>query len=186
MSSERIQTRRSSKRQSAVAESNGTKEPDLPPVLETPSSSGHKSHSKTATRHDLDHDLGAEIDPYTTSSAKPAGPPILEAEQTVLVDGSSNAFSVSPPFDEDEIKQEMGQKESPSVVRQLENVVKIPFVYYSIREYAARRKGNLDNLVQLIREHEPAYNITRRVVQDHIARNSVSSENLFALIYLNV
>jgi hypothetical protein len=169
MSSERVQTRRSSKRQAPlVSESNGTKEVELPPVLEPPSSSGHKAKA----RHELDHDLGAEIDPFTTSPTKP-GPPLLEAEQTVLVDGSSNAFSVSPPFDEEEIKLEMAQKESPSVVRQLENVVKIPIIYYSIREYAAHKKGNLDNLVQLIREHEPGYTITRRNVQDHISRNMV-------------
>ncbi|KAI6175956.1 hypothetical protein M3Y97_00746800 [Aphelenchoides bicaudatus] len=157
--------------------------PELPSSLESSSSSPHKQ-TKSA-RHELDDSLDAEIDPYTQSPTKTTGPPLLDAEQMVLIDGSSNVFSVSPPFEEESIKQEMAEKDenakdTPYIIRQLENVLKVPFIYYSIREYVVRKKGTLDNLLQLIRDTnqsitprgEVSTNVTRRAVQDHILRSS--------------
>lgn len=183
--SERISTRSSAKRQSTASSSQGKAGGDapLPPVLEqTPSSSRHNSSSnqpknQNQQQNELNVEESIVEELYSASPAK--APPILEAEQTILVDGSSSTFVISPAFDEEDIRAEMAQKEPPLVARQLQNVAKDPLIYYSIREYVTRKKGTIDNLLQMIREHEPHFNITRRIVEQHIERNMVNSLNHF-------
>lgn len=164
--SERIGTR-SSKRQSAAAANTPKTSNELPPLLDTASS----SQSKNQTRNELNVEDPISNDLYSTSKVEP---PILEAEQTILVDGSSSAFTISPPYDEEQIRGEMAQKEPQYVARQMQNAVKDPFIYYSIREYVVRKKGTVDNLLQMVRENEPHFNITRRIVEQHLERNTVS------------
>lgn len=158
-----VQTRRSSKRQSSIGQSevNSSKgarnSSDLPSALQSTSSSSKlKLQSKGAVRQNnqevnVDDAVESEINLYSLYPTKTAESPILEAERTILVDGAANPFQTSPAFNDEEIKQEMAQKDDPYVVKQLQNVVRIPLVYYSIREYVVSTlSGDYLNIGRLI------------------------------------
>jgi hypothetical protein len=185
--SERVSTRSSSKRQthaaSEVSRSGSAKEVELPPILDSVPSRQQSAKSPPKAQQQANEPADSSRGLYLSQISK-GGPPILEAEQTILVDGSSSTFLISPPFNEDEIKAEMSQKQLQNVNRQLQDVINTPLVYYSIREYVMRKKGTVDGLFQTIKSYDPNLHLTRRVIETHIERNMVIYSDYIQIRFL--
>ncbi|KAI6186938.1 hypothetical protein M3Y98_00187700 [Aphelenchoides besseyi] len=151
--SDRIQTRSGVKRQAASSSQKPANESEL-------------SDQPTPSKRPLRSTRQSESAPF--SPEKSLTPPTLQRETMVVVDLPT--IPVSPPFDENEIKEELeAKKVQLSASRRNQRVFTKPIVYYEMREYVLRGKGSLDGLVNMIREQ--GGDVTKRALEEHFGKN---------------